>query len=147
MAFTAGVYPVFDLVFKIDTTSRGTTPTYVVIKDMETFEPSIDGKVQEWNPMDTMGWARRLLTAKAFGIKLSGKRQVGDPGNDYVAGLAFETGLACNSKMEITFPDGDKLTFDCVVNVSKSFGGASNDVSALEFEALSDGKPTYTPAI
>lgn len=146
MAFTGGVYPVYNLIFKIDTTSRGTTPTFAVIADMETFDPSIDGKTEEWTPMDTAGWARQLMTGKKFTIKLAGKRKVGDAGNDYVAGIAFKDGLDCNSAMQIEFPDGDKLTFNCVVNVTKSFGGASTGVSALEFDILSDGKPVYTEA-
>lgn len=147
MALTAGVFPVFDIVFKVDTTSRGAVPALVIIADMETFEPSIDGKVQEWTPMDTQGWIRRLMTGKGFSIKLSGKRNVGDPGNDYVAGLAYQTGIACSSAAEIAFPDGAKLAFNCIINVSKDFGGGSIDVSALDFELLNDGKPTYTAAV
>jgi hypothetical protein len=34
----------------------------------------------------------------------------------------------------------------CVVNVTASDGGDATDVSALEFECMSDGKPVYTPA-
>lgn len=147
MAFTSGVYPVYNLVFKIDTTSRGAVPVFVAIAEMETFEPSIDGNTEEWTPMTTSGWVRRLMTGKKFSIKLSGKRHVGDEGNDYVAGIAFKDGLDCSTALKIEFPDGDSLTFDCVVNVSKSFGGQSTNVSALEFEALSDGKPVYTEKI
>ena len=139
-----GVYPVFDIGFKVNTAGRlGEVGTSVIIADMETFEPSIDGKVIEWNPMDTLGWVRRLMTGKGFSIKLSGKRNVGDPGNDYIAGLGWVTGTGCSTKAVIVFPDGDTLSFNCVVNVSKNFGGASTDASALDFELLSDGAPTY----
>jgi hypothetical protein len=142
-----GVYPVFDLKFKIGTEGRESAEKDMkIIKDMETFSPSIDGNVEEWTPMDTEGWIRRLSTGKGFSISLSGKRHVGDPGNDYVAGLAWKSGLECSSKAEIEFPDGDKLKFDCVVNVTTPFGGDSTNVSGLEFELQSDGKPTYTPA-
>ena len=37
--------------------------------------------------MDTEGWGRRLTTGKMFTISLSGKRNIGDSGNDYVAAL------------------------------------------------------------
>jgi len=139
-----GVYPVFDIGFKVNTAGRtGLDASLAIVADMETFEPSIDGKVIEWNPMDTQGWIRRLMTGKGFSIKLSGKRNVGDPGNDYVAGLGWMTGTACSTKAAIVFPDGDTLKFDCIVNVSKNFGGASTDASALDFELLSDGAPVY----
>jgi len=147
MTATAGVYPVFDLKFKIGTKGASSTETDMKeIKDMETFSPSVDGNVEEWTPMDTEGWVRRLMTGKGFAISLSGKRHVGDPGNDYVAGMAWKSGLDCSSKAEIEFPDGDKLAFDCIVNVSTPFGGDSTNVSGLELELQSNGKPTYTEA-
>ena len=81
--------------------------------------------------------------AESLSISMGGKRNYGDPGNDYVAGLAFKTGNDCNSVFSINFPDGGKLVMDCVINVT-SLGGDSTAVDALEWEVLSDGKPTYT---
>jgi hypothetical protein len=148
MATNLGVYPVFNINFKIGINGRESTEQdMVIIKDMETFSPSIDGNVEEWTPMDTEGWIRRLMTGKGFSISLSGKRHVGDPGNDYVAGLAFKNGMDCSSKAAIEFPNGDTLAFDCVVNVTTPFGGDSTNVSSLEFELQSDGKPNYIPAV
>ena len=64
-----GVYPVFDIDFKIGINGRESTEQdMVVIKEMETFSPSIDGNVEEWTPMDTQGWLRRLMTGKGFSI-------------------------------------------------------------------------------
>jgi hypothetical protein len=143
-----GVYPVFNIQFKIGTIGKASTETDMeVIKDMETFSPSIDGNVEEWTPMDTEGWVRRLMTGKGFAISLNGKRHIGDPGNDYVAGLAWKSGLECSSKAEIVFPNQDKLTFDCIVNVTTPFGGDSTNVSGLECELQSDGKPEYVPHV
>lgn len=140
----AGVSPVYDLKFTIGIKGRTSAAADMkTIADMETFSPSIDGKVEEWTPMDTEGWARRLMTGKSFSISLAGKRNVGDPGNDYVAKLAWKSGLECSGKAAIVFPNGDKLEFDCIVNVTTPFGGDSTSVSGLEFELQSDGKPTY----
>ncbi len=148
MATNLGVYPVFNINFKIGINGRESTEQdMVIIKDMETFSPSIDGNIEEWTPMDTEGWVRRLSTGKGFTISLSGKRHVGDPGNDYIASLAWKSGIECSSKAEIEFPDGDKLEFNCVVNVTTPFGGDSTNVSTLEFELQSDGKPVYIPAV
>lgn len=139
-----GVFPVFNLDFKINTLPGGVA-TLASIKDIETMSLSIDGNVEEWTPMDTEGWVRRLMTGKSFTMGLNGKRNIGDAGNDFVHGLAFKTGVDCSTNAEITFPDGAKLAFDCVVNVTESGGGDSTNVGPLAFELLSDGKPTYTP--
>lgn len=146
-ATNLGVYPVFDLKFLIGIQGRVSGPAdMVIIKEMETFSPSVDGNVEEWTPMDTKGWVRRLMTGKGFAITLNGKRHVGDPGNDYIAALAWKSGSPCSTKSAIEFPNGDKLQFDCVVNVSTPFGGDSTNVSGLEFELQSDGEPVYVAA-
>lgn len=139
-----GVTPTYDLTFGVNTSGR-TGSTFTVVKDAESLSISIDGNVEEWNPLDQGGWARRLMTAKSLSVSMGGKRNFGDPGNDYVAGLAFKNGQDCNSKFQIKFPDGATLEFDCVINVT-SMGGDSTGVNGLEWEALSDGAPTYTPA-
>jgi hypothetical protein len=143
-----GVYPVYKNVFKIGTKGLASVPTtdMVVIADIETFSPSIDGTVEEWTPMNTEGWVRALMTGKKLSISLSGKRNEGDSGNDYVAGLAWKDGLDCSTKAEWTFPSGAKLSFNCVVNVTTPGGGDSTNVDGLEFELICDGKPTFTPA-
>ena len=146
MAATSGVYPVYENQFKINTKGRttgGTTGTMVDIADMESFSVSFDDNVEEWTPMTTEGWVRRFKTGKGITISLAGKRNVGDAGNDYIAGLAFKSGADCNSQLEWTFPNGNKVLMDCVINVT-SAGGDSTNVEPLEFECMSDGKPTFT---
>lgn len=140
-----GVYPVYENVFKINTNGRG-EGELTSIAEMETFEVTIDGNTVEWSPLEAAGWMRRMVTGKSLTIKLTGKRHVGDAGNDYLAGLAWSTGAACNSQLEWTMPSGAKLKYDCVVNVVNPGGGESRDVAPLEVELLSDGKPTFTPA-
>lgn len=140
-----GVYPVYENVFKINTNGRG-EGELTSIAEMETFEVTIDGNTVEWSPLEAAGWMRRMVTGKSLTIKLTGKRHVGDEGNDYLAGLAWSTGADCNSQLEWTMPSGAKLKYDCVVNVVNPGGGESRDVAPLEVELLSDGKPMFTPA-
>lgn len=144
MSAIEGVYPVFNNKFKIGTNGRDSTVGDMkTIADMTTFSVSVDGNVEEWTPMTTEGWKRRLVTGKGFSISLSGKRNVGDAGNDYAAGKMFATGKDSESKFEWEMPDGTTVAFDCIISVS-SGGGDSTNVEALEFEVLSDGKPTVT---
>ena len=142
-----GVYPVYNTKFKIGTNGKESTDSdMATIADMETFSMSIEGVTEKWTPMTTDGWARALMTGKAFSISLKGKRNIGDKGNDYVANTTFKDGLACSTKAEVEFPDGAKLTFDCVLDVKNNGGGDSTNVAPLEFDMVGDGKPTYTPA-
>ena len=143
---TSGVYPVYENQFKINTKGRTDGETNLVtIADMESFGVSFDDNVEEWTPMTTEGWVRRLKTGKGITITLTGKRNVGDPGNDYVASLAWKSGQTCNSQLQWNFPNGDSVLMDCVINVT-SAGGDSTNVEPLEFECLSDGKPVFTEA-
>lgn len=142
-----GVFPVYGLVFKIGTKGKKSEEADMVeIADMESFEITIDGGVENWTPMTTRGWARSLMTAKKFNVSLKGKRSIGDPGNDYVAETAWKDGLDCSTKAEILFPDGAKLSYDCVLDVKSLNGGDSTNVAPLEFDMAGDGQPVYTAA-
>ena len=143
----SGVYPVFNNVFKIGTKGRSsTTEDMKTIADCERFSLSMDNNVEEWTPMTTEGWIRRMQTGKGFSISISGKRNVGDEGNDYVAGKLFATGQDVETKFEWEFADGTTVSFDCIISVSNAGTGDSTNVAPLEFEVMSDGKPTVTPA-
>ena len=135
------VFPVYSNAFKVG----ATIGTATAIADMETFSLSIDNGVEEWNPMEAEGWVRRLLTSKSMTIGINGKRNTSDAGNNYIAGLAWVSGSAAAGVLEWTLPGGSKIPMECVFNVS-TLGGDSTAGDALEFEALSNGKPTFTPA-
>jgi hypothetical protein len=142
----AGVYPVHNNIFKINTDGRTAPGTFVTIKDLETFGLAVEGNVEEWTPMDLSGWARQAVTGKKLTVSFSGKRHYEDPGNDYVADTLLATGQDCESIFEWTLPNGAKLTMDCVINLTSPAGGDSTNIDTLEFDILSDGLPEFTPA-
>lgn len=148
MAFT-GVFPVYNLKFKIGTEGKASVilTDLATIADMETFSLSVDGNVENWTPFESEGWQRALMTGKGMTIGLNGKRNIGDAGNDYVASTAWKSGLDCSTIGQVEFPDGSKLDFNCVINVTNLLGGDSTNVAPLEFELIVDGKPNYTPAV
>ena len=142
---SAGVFAVHNNVFKIGTSGReSTSEQKKIIKNLETFSPSFDNGVEEWNAMDQEGWISRLMTGKGITISFSGKRTIGDEGNDYVAGLTFLNEQAANSVLDWEFPDGTIISIPCVVNVTNNGGGDTTNVAPLEFDIMSDGKPTVT---
>jgi len=143
MTTTSGVYPCYENQFKIvPGTGEGVT-----IADCESFSVSFDNGIEEWHPFEQEGWVRRLLTAKGVTISVTAKRNVGDAGNDYVAGLAWKNGRDVETPFTWNFPDGTKVTFnDAVINVTNIGSADSTNVAPLEFEVQSNGKPTVTPA-
>ena len=139
-----GVFPVYENQFKVGASKESKN----AIADMESFSVSFDNGVEEWTPMDTEGWIRRLMTAKGITISVAGKRNIGDAGNDYVAGKWSANGRDAEGYFDWTFPDGTVVAFEnAVINVTACNGGDSTGVGPLEFDVMSNGKPTITPAI
>ena len=137
---SSGVFPCYENQFEIKTESG-----YQGIADCETFECSFDNGVEEWTPFESEGWVRRLMTAKGLSITVSGKRNVGDAGNDYIASLTFANGQDAQTDFKWTFPDGTILEIkEAVISVNSNSGGDSTAVAPLEFEVQSNGKPTIT---
>lgn len=143
MSTKTGVYPVYENQFQVGADKENLTN----IADMESFSVKLDNGVEEWNPLDQKGWVRRLMTSKSVTISISGKRNFGDVGNDYIAGKALKNGRDAEGCLQWTFPDGATLLFeDAVINVTNWGAGKSTEVIPLEFDMMSNGKPTYTEA-
>ena len=142
------VFPAYKMVFKVGIKGLLSTDAEMVeVADVEEWTMSIDGNMVEFSPYSAQGWTRSIITGKKFSIECKGKRSVGDPGNDFIAGIAWKDGLDCSTKVEVTFPNGDKLKLNAAVDVTNpGGGGASQDLSGLEFKFAGDGKPNYEHA-
>lgn len=147
MAFI-GVFPVSQETFKIGSKGADSVQPadFVGVAELEEIGLDVDGNDEKWTTIGSGGWQSALNTGK--GLKLSGKakRSVGDPGNDFIAGTALKIGTDCYTPVEWSFPDGSKLSFTGVISIKKFMGGKATDVAPLEFDILSHGKPTWTPA-
>lgn len=138
-----GVFPCYENQFQTADADGSMVP----IADMETFGVSFDNGIEEWTPFDTEGWRRALMTAKGVTISVNGKRNVGDAGNDAIAGLALKNGRAVEKDFQWTFPDGTiVLLKSAVFNVKNVGSGDSTNVGPLEFDVISNGKPEVTTA-
>lgn len=139
----SGVYPVYENQFQIGAASNSLTD----IADMETFSASFDNGIESWHAIGEDGWQRNLMTAKSVTINVNGKRNVGDTGNDFVAGMAFKNGREAECVFQWTFKDGTTVVFsDAVIDVTELGAGDSTNVAPLAFTVHSNGKPTVTPA-
>ena len=140
-----GVQPCYTNQFGVKTSASA--QTFTNIADCETFDVSFDNGIEEWTPFESEGWKRALMTAKGLTITVTAKRNIGDAGNDFIAGLTFANGRDAEAPFQWTFPNGDTLVIaDAVISVTNNSGGDATNVAPLEFEVHSNGKPTYTAA-
>lgn len=143
-----GVYPCYKNQFQVETGVSEETKIMSSIADMESFSVAFDNGVEEWNPFETEGWVRRLMTSKSVTITVTGKRNVGDAGNDAVAALYSLNGRDVEKDFTWTFPDGSKVELKgAVINVTNVSSGDSTTVAPLEFEVMSNGKPNFIDAV
>ena len=140
---STGVFPVNNITFEVNT-STTETEEFVSIADMENANISIETGVETWYSITDGGWQKALATAKALTIDMSGKRCIGDAGNDFIASKWNKNGQECNADFKITFPNGDTLTFEGIIQITSMWGGDATNVAGLEFTILCNGEPMYT---
>lgn len=137
---TIGQYAVSQCEFKV---KKG--DAYVSIADIEEINLSIENTIETWNSMSNGGWQSALLTAKALSGSISGKRTLGDVGNDYLDSKRFSIGKDAEADFQIKFPNDATLEFTAIVGLTDILGAAT-DVAPLNGDLTGKGKPTFTPA-
>ena len=140
------VYPVNANSIKVKAHSQETGGTYNTVADMESATINVDTGVETWYGLAEGGWQKALATSKALTIDMAGKRSYGDAGNDLIAGMWNTNGVNALVDVELDLPDGAKLNFTAVVQVTNIWGGDATAVGALEFSLICDGEPEYTEA-
>lgn len=143
---TVGQYAVSECKVKVKTSDASTqTPVYSEIADLEEVNLTIENNTETWYSIKGGGWQNALLTAKALTGSFSGKRTLGDTGNDYLESLRYNIGKSAEADWQIEFPDGSKLEFTAVTALTDILGAAT-DVAPLSGDLTGKGKPTFTPA-
>lgn len=142
---TIGQYSVSNCKVKVKTSGASEQAVYSEVADLEEFSLSIESNTETWYSINDGGWQNALLTAKALSGSFSGKRTLGDTGNDYVEGLRYKLAKDAEADWEIDFPDGSKLDFTAVTALTDILGAAT-DVAPLSGDITCKGKPTFTPA-
>ncbi len=140
---TVGQYAISQCTVGVKTSTSQST--YSTIADLEEFNISIENNIETWYSIADGGWQNALLTAKALSGSFSGKRTLGDTGNDYIDGLRYKIGKEAEADFQVGFPNGDKLEFTAVVGLTDLMGGATG-VAPLSGDITGKGKPTFTPA-
>ena len=141
---TVGQFAVSNCDVKVKT-SASPSETYSSIADLEEMTLTIENNTETWYSIADDGWQNALLTGKALSGSFSGKRCLGDVGNDYIEGLRYSIGKDAEADFQIDFPDGSQLEFTAVVALTDILGSATN-VAPLTGDITGKGKPTFTPA-
>lgn len=143
---TVGQYAVSECKVKVKTSTASTqTAVYSEIADLEEVSLTLENNTETWYSIKDGGWQNALLTAKALTGSFSGKRTLGDAGNDYLESLRYNIGKSAEADWQIEFPDGSKLEFTAVTALTDILGAAT-DVAPLSGDLTGKGKPTFTPA-
>lgn len=118
---------------------------FVGIADLEEVSLTIENNIETWYSIEGGGWQNALMTARALSGSFSGKRCLGDAGNDYLDSLRYVNGAEAVADWKVEFPNGATLAFNAVVGITDVLGSAT-DVAPLNGDLTGKGKPTYTPA-
>lgn len=144
VTISVGQYAVSNCKVKIKT-STATPAVFSEIADLEEMSLSTENNTETWYSINDGGWQNAFLTGKALSGSFSGKRTLGDTGNDYLEGLRYKLGKEAEADWQIEFPDGSKLEFTAVTALTDILGSAT-DVAPLSGDLTGKGKPTFTPA-
>lgn len=137
---TVGQFAVSECEFKV---KKG--EAFVTIADIEEVSLSVENNIETWYSIADGGWQNALLTAKALSGSFSGKRTLGDTGNDYLDSMRYNIGKAAEADFQVEFPNGSTLEFTAIVGLTDVLGAAT-DVAPLSGDLTGKGKPTFTPA-
>lgn len=141
---TVGQYAVSECKVEVNT-SNTSTASWAEIADLEEMNLAVENNVETWYSIADDGWQNALLTAKALSGSFTGKRTLGDTGNDFIDGKRYAIGKAAEADFKITFPNDATLEFTAVVGLTDVLGAATN-VAPLSGDITGKGKPTFTAA-
>lgn len=137
-----GVQPCFKNTIKVGAVGCS-DEELLTIADMESLSATIDGNIEEWKTLENEGKPSRLKTGISLTLSLSGKRNKGDAGNDFLAGKAFAVGHDAEARVVWTLPDDTKVEMaKALIDVKELAGGNTTDVAPLSVDILSNGNFT-----
>jgi len=129
---------------EIDTTPL-TTNTFVEIGGIESISWDNSEEVQEGFLLKDLGAGYSDVTAGRLNITLSGKREVGDGGQDYIVGLVGTWGASRKSTLRLTSAtSGESYSIPCSIEVSSFSGGNAEELEEFECVCHSDGAWTVS---
>jgi len=122
---------------QVDTTPE-TTPTLVDLSGIESLDWAVENEVQTGYFISDAGAGYSDVTAGRMTISMSGKRIIGDAGQDYIVGMLGSWGSSLKTNLSIT-EGGQTYTIPVSVELTSFTGGAAEELEAFEVTFHSDG--------
>ena len=133
-------------VWAIDITPSATNPTWARLgAGIATIDWNPNEQVDEDAYYDCEGSVDPEVTGVRPVFSVSGDRKIGDPAQDYVAGLEFLTGASRKTRFRRVGPDGTVVTGPCTIANIVAGGGDADEKQTFSFDIRVKGIPTVTP--
>lgn len=140
-----GFAPNYTNLFLLNLTPSAATPTWGYIgPGISSIEADDDEETSDDSYYDGGGVASNDVTSIKAGYKFDGNRKYGDPVQDYVAGLRYETGSARIAHLRHIAPNGEIEEGEVTIQDITAGGGDANDKGAFSFSAYFNGRPEFT---
>lgn len=141
----------YNITVSIGTSATTASPpvwTYAEIGGLDNVAEALNEVVQQYQFLENGGFATNHVTGMAPAWTLSGRRLVGDPGQDYIAGVKYGLDTDRQSSIKIEYTEGadtKTITCDCTLcNIVDIAGGTATDDSVFSVEIRFDGEPTVS---
>lgn len=135
----------FQNIFMLDTTPDADASRWDRIgAGISSFEPDGNEEIDQTGYLDGEGLASSEVTGGQLVVSFEGNRKVGDPAQDFIAGLALQYGAARKTTARQISPNGDTIEGQVTVANIVTGGGDANEKETFSFELHFNGRPTLT---
>ena len=139
---SSGMYKVYENEFLVgDTKETATCPSRI-----KNFSVTTEDGTEEWNDFENGVWSLIAGTTKKLTFKLTGLRDVGNTGNDYLESKLFATGVQKEGYFCWNLPSVKSIEWDKAIYKTDLPGGDSPSLAPIEVEITSNGRPKVTEA-
>ena len=130
---------------EVDTTPELETEDFKEIKGMESLEFSFEDEVQTGFFLSDNGYGYSDVTAGRLTVSLTGKRVVGDDGQDFIVGLVGAWGNSRKSTLKLTNEEtNEAFEIPSSIEIGTVLGGGAEELEEFEVTFHSDGEWTAT---
>lgn len=132
--------------FFINTTPGASVKTWKRVgAGINNVDPNGNEVISQDPYYDGEGGSNSEVTGGQNIVAFAGHRKVGDPAQDYIAGLRYQYGEARKTDYMQIEPDGTIVEANVTIANIKTHGGDPNAKGDFSFETHFDGAPSLTP--
>jgi hypothetical protein len=136
----------YEKLFLLNIAPSGTKNLSRLANGIDTFEETNNETKETKMYYNNEGYGTTISTNKSMSWTASGDRIMGDPVQDFIAGLYYKLGGDLETDYESYDSEGNKISGDCSITDIVKFGGGAGEISPFGATINGNGKPTITYA-